>query len=229
MRSIHMGGGMLTFNPEAICKIFRVGDVIQFYPQIKIEYYTSALQEESCIQHIVYDIYKLRFRPIDRFFNNQKRNCYHYLIEIFPGFNLFCFNWKKPYKSYLNVGQWYDGYVYLNNCGNASKENEYIPSLVMDNILRTGKLTGIYENLLWRDFRNDEAPYKAKRFRYAKDVYCYEDVLDGYGYSQNLEEFSANISRYKEKSIIYNSTEELPEGSKIIFCVDILNSQTAHK
>ena len=222
MGSIHMASAMLTFNPEKTLKIFRVGDVLQFYPQIGIDYYSSCLMEEPCLQHVIYDIYKFRFRPIARYFNDIHKSCYHYLIEIFPDFKLFCFNWTKPYKSYLKIGQWYEGHGQLRNCGNASECNENISPLIMNSIRRTGKLTGIYENLLWHDF-NKDMYHKAKTFRYGEDCCCYEDVLDGFGYSKNLEEFIANTSACKERYIAYNSTEELPEYSNIIFCVDILN------
>ena len=221
-----MASGMLTFNPEKALKIFRVGDVVQFYPQIGIDYYDSSLREEPYLEHVIYDIYKFRFRPIAIYFNNEYRsiykNCYHYLIEIFPDFKLFCFNWTKPYKSYLKVGQWYEGHGQLRNCGNASEYNDNIPPSIMDSILKTGKLTSIYENLLWRDF-NKNMYHKIKSFKYSEDGCCYEDVLDGFGYSNNLDEFIANTSACKERDIDYNSTEELPEYSNIIFCFDILD------
>ena len=226
MRSIHMASAMLTFNPGTTERIFRVGDVIQFYPQIDIDYCTSSIQEEPCLQHVIYDIYKFRFSPIAKYSNNEHRsiykNCYHYLIEIFPDFRLFCFNWTKPYKSYLKIGKWYEGHGQLRNCGNASECNEKISPLIMNNIFRTGKLTSIYENLLWRDYGNDMEP-RVNLFRYSKNGYSYGDVLNGFGYSKNLDEFITNISACKERYIAYNSTEELPECSNIIFCVDILN------
>jgi hypothetical protein len=228
MQSIHMASGMLTFNPEKAVKIFRVGDVIQFYPTITIDYYTASIREEAYLQHVIYDIYKFRFRPIAKYPHDIHKNCYHYLIEIFPDFKLFCFNWTNPYKSYLKVGQWYEGHGQLSNCGNASECNENISPLIMDSILTTGKVTGIYENFLWRDFRKNMAN-KIKRFRYGENAYCYEDVLDGYGYNQDLEKFNANTSGYRENNIFYNSTEEISESWEIIFCIDILNSQKIRK
>ncbi len=224
MRSIHMASAMLTFNPEKALKIFRVGDVLQFYPQIGIDYYSSCLREEPYLQHVIFDIYKFRFRPIARYFNDLHKNCYHYLIEIFPDFKLFCFNWTKPYKSYLKIGQWYEGHGQLRNCGNASEYNENISPLIINGILRAGKLTGIYENLLWHDYGNDMEP-GVNLFRHSKNGYSYGDVLNGFGYSKNLEEFIANSSACKERYIDYNSTEELPEYSNIIFCVNILDQQ----
>src|SRR5208283_1751950 len=170
MRSIHMASDMLTFNPEKSIKIFGVGDLIQFYPQIEIDYYSLSPWEEPCLQHVIYDIYKFRFKPIAKYFNDTHRNCYHYLIEIFPDFGaeyspdfkLFCFNWTKPYESYLKVGQWYEGHGQLRNCGNAAECNEYISPLVMNSTSRIGKLTGIYENLLWRDFWKDNMAHNIK-------------------------------------------------------------------
>lgn len=219
---MHMASSMLTFNPSATPKIFRMGDVIQFYPQIKIDYYASSVLEEPCLRHVIYDIYEFRFRPIARYSHSLHKNCYHYIIEIFSDFKLFCFNWIKPYNSYLKLGQWYKGHGQLRNCGNAAEENENISPLIMNSIYRTGKLTGMYENLLLRDYSNNMEPM-AKPLKYSKSSYCYEDVLKGYGYSQNLDEFNKNISQYKERSVIFNSTNEVPNDATVIFFVDILN------
>jgi len=221
MRSIQMASGMLTFNPDKIHKTFSVGDFVQFYPQIIIDYYNLSIQEGPYLQHIIYDIYKFSFLPIAKYFNNEYKsiykNCYHYLIEIFPDFKLFCFNWTKPYQSYLKVGQWYEGYGQLSNCGNAAEYNEYISSLMMDRILKTGKLTGIYENLFGRDFK------KIKPFRY-ENICCYEDIHDSLGYFKNLDAFNINVSKYKDQSIRYNCIDVLlPAYSNVIFCVDILD------
>lgn len=221
MKSIHMSEGMLTFNPTKEEKIFRVGDVIQFYPQITIDYYASSNQEEPYMQHVVYDIYKFRFRPIAKYSHDLHKSCYHYLIEIFPDFQLFCFNWTKPYKSYLKLGQWYEGHGQIRNCGNAAEYNEYISPLIMKSIIKAGKISCIYENLLYRDF-NKDIRHKMKSFRYSDDVACYEDVLDGFGYAQNLDEFNKNVSKYKEKSVIFKSSDEISAGTSIIFCVNVL-------
>ncbi len=221
MKSIHMAGGMLTFNPTKEEKTFRVGDVVQFYPQIRIDYSSSSIHEEPYLQHVIYDIYKFRFMPIAKYSHDLHKNCYHYLIEIFPDFKLFCFNWTKPYKSYLKLGQWYEGHGQLSNCGNAAEYNEYISPLIMKSILKAGKIAGIYENLLYRDF-NKDIRHKMKSFRYSDDVACYEDVLDGFGYAQNLDEFNKNVSKYKEKSVIFKSSDEISAGTSIIFCVNVL-------
>lgn len=221
-----MASDMLTFNPGSSRKIFRAGDIIKFYPQIQINDYNSSSSEEPYLQHVIYDIYRFRFKPIARYFNNEHeskyKNCYHYLIEIFPDLKLFCFNWANPYQSYLKIGQWYEGHGQLRNCGNAAEYNECISPLIMKGIFRTGKLTGIYENLLWRDFRKDTS-HKIKHFRYSEDVYGYEDVLDAFGYDKNLEKFNVNISRYKEDATVFNSTDEIPAGAAVTFCVDILD------
>jgi len=221
-----MASDMLTFNPGSSRKIFRVGDMIKFYPQIQINYYNSISSKEPYLQHVIYDIYKFRFKPIARYFNNEYesiyKNCYHYLIEILPDLKLFCFNWTNPYQSYLKIGQWYEGHGQLRNCGNAAEYNECISPLIMKSIFRTGKLTGIYENLLWRDFRKDMA-HKIKHFRYGEDVFCYEDILDAFGYDKNLETFNVNMARYKEKAAVFNSTDEIPDDATVIFCVNIMN------
>ncbi len=221
MKSIHMAGGMLTFNPTKEEKTFRVGDVVQFYPQITIDYYASSVQEEPYFQHVIYDIYKFRFRPIAKYQNDLHKDCYHYLIEIFPDFKLFCFNWTKQYKSYLKLGQWYEGHGQLSNCGNAAEYNEYIPPSIMKSIFKTGKITGIYENLLYQDFNRDMR-HKIKSFRYSEDVACYEDVLDAFGYAQNLDEFNKNVSKYKEKAVMFKSGDKIPACASDIFCVDVL-------
>lgn len=223
-RRIFMTSGMLTFNPRKKKPVFNVGDTIKFYPEILINYYHSSREKGPCLQHIAFDIYKFRFKPIDRFPHDIHKNCYHYLIEISPDLKLFCLNWTKPYKSYLKVDQWYEGHGQLSNCGNAAEYNENISPIIMNDIYRTGKLTGIYENLLWHDYRNDKQPKKKPlKYKYSEDVYCYEDVLDGYGYSKNIDEFNKNIEKYKEKSIIYNSTDDMPTSANIIFCVDVLD------
>ena len=221
MKSIHMAEGMLTFNPAKEEKIFRVGDVIQFYPQITIDYYDLSIIKEPYMQHVIYEIYRFRFKPIAKYQNDLHKDCYHYLIEIFPDFKLFCFNWTKPYESYLKLGQWYEGHGQIRNCGNAAECNVYIPSLIMKRIFKTGIITGIYETLLWRYF-NSDMRHKIKSFRYSEDVASYEDVLDAFGYDQNLDEFNKNVSKYKEKSVMFNSSDEIPAGASIIFCVDIV-------
>lgn len=218
-----MADGMLTFNPGEKRKIFRVGDVIKFCPEIIIDHYHASRGKEPHLQHIAFDIYKFHFMPIDRFQIHNDKNCYHYVIEVFPDFKLFCFNWTRPYKSYLKVDKWYEGYGSLSNCGNASEYNPKIPALKMDSIYRTGKLTGIYENLLWRDYRKNKQPKKKPlKFKYSKDVYCYEDVLDGYGYSENFDEFCKNIDKYKEKTVVYNSIDKISASTNSVFCIDLL-------
>ena len=233
MRSIHMSSAMLTFDPTITydpCKtykIFRVGDFVQFYPSIEIDYYDLSNQEEPYLQHVIYNIYKFRFRPIARYFNNEYesiyKNCYHYLIEIFPDFKLFCFNWTKPYQSYLKLGQWYEGHGQLRNCGNAAQCNKYISSLMMDRIFRTGKLTGIYKDLSTQYYIDQKIK------TYNDEFLCYVNVLDAFGNSKNLDESNTNVSKYKDQSIKFNyiCLSPLPwiwrVNPQVIFCVDILD------
>lgn len=222
MRSIHMAGGTLTFNPGETRKTFRVGEMIQFYPQIVIDQHKTAETIEPYLKHVIYDIYEFSFKPIEKYFNNLHQDCYHYLIEIFSDLRLFCFNWTKPYKSYLKIGRWYEGYGQLRNCGNASEENLFIPSSVMSDIYTKGKLAGIYENLLIKDFSRNSA-HTIKQFKYSKDVWCYEDALDWFGYFRDMEEFKSKTSLYREKFVQHDSTETAAAGSNIIFCVDLLD------
>ena len=145
-------------------------------------------------------------------------DCYHYLIEIFPNLRLFCFNWTEPYKSYLQVGQRYEGYGQLGNCGDAS-ENLFIPSSVMSSIYRSGIVAGMTENILMKNYSRDIAPTR-KQFRYGNDVWCYEDALEWHGYFRDMEEFRTRTFVYHEKSIQCNGTDKLAQTSSIVFCVD---------
>ena len=220
MRTIHMAEGMLTFNPFKVHKIFRVGDNIQFYPQIVIDQYKTVKTVEPYLRHVIYDIYEFSFMPVDKYYNNAQDDGYHYLIEIFPELRLFCFNWTKPYKSYLQVGQWYEGYGQLSNCGDASEENLFIPSSVMSSICRSGLVAGMTENLLMKDYSKDIAPTR-KHFKYGNDVWCYEDALEWYGYFRDIEEFKTRTSAYRKRLIQYGATDKLPQASSIVFCVGI--------
>lgn len=220
--NLFMAGGMLTFNSGKEKRIFRVGETIQFYPQIIIDKYKADAPIKPYLKHVIYDIYEFSFVPIDRFFDDSHDDCYHYLIEIFPDFRLFCFNWTKPYKSYLKVGQRYEGYGQLRNCGDASEDNLFILPSVMSGIYRTGHLAGITENLLMKDYSRDIA-HKVKRFRYGKDVYCYEDALDWFGYDRDMEEFKTKTTAYRERLVQHETTEAISSTSNIIFCVDILD------
>lgn len=71
MRTIHMASGMLTFNPGKVHKIFRVGDNIQFYPQIVIDQCKAVETFEPYLRHVIYDIYEFSFMPVDKYYNNE--------------------------------------------------------------------------------------------------------------------------------------------------------------
>lgn len=219
-KKLFMASAMLAFNPGKPQRKYRVGDTIQFYPQIVIDKYKAAATAEPYLKHVIYDIYEFSFVPIDKFFNNTHDDCYHYLIEIFPDFKLFCFNWTKLYKDYLAVGQRYEGYGQLRNCGDAAADNHFIPPSVMSGIYRTGKLAGITENLLWSDFGKDKTKMR-KPARYGEDIYCYEDVLDGFGYDRNMEEFKTKTSVYKKMSVQHENNETPDVTSNLIFCIDL--------
>jgi len=62
-----------------------------------------------------------------------------------------------------------------------------------------------------------------KQFNGSKNGYCYDDVLNWYGYSKILDEFYVNVSKHKEQAVLINSTDEISNSSDIIFCVDILD------
>ncbi len=220
MRSIYRAGGMLASNPGKDHKMFYVGEKIQFYPQIVIDQYKAVETVEPYLRHVIYDVFEFSFTPVNKYFNNVNDDSYHYLIEIFPNLILFCFNWTKPCKSYLQVGQRYEGYGQLSNCGDASEENRFIPSSAMRSIYRSGIVRGITENLLMKDYSRDIAPTR-KQFRYGNGVSCYEDALEWYGYFRDVEEFRTRTLIYREKSIQYNGTDELSQTSSIVFCVDM--------
>lgn len=221
MRSIHMNSDWLTSALQKTPTIYQVGDVVQFYPQIQIDYYASSHREEPYLEHVIYDIYKFRFRPIAKYFNTMHKNCYHYIIQIFPDFKLFRFNWTKPYKSYLKIGKWYEGHGQLRNCGNVSEYNDNIPPSAMDGIRKTGKLTRIYENLLLPYYGNDMVP-RVNHLRRSKKNYQYKDVLYWFGYGKNLDNFIKNTYEFKTIDSDCNSTE-YRTVAPFIFCVDILN------
>ncbi len=224
---LFMAGGMLTFNPAREDKYFRAGDIIKFYPQITIDYYTPSEKSKPYLQHVIYDIYQFRFKPIAKYGNDIHKYCYHYLIEIFSDFKLFCFNWTRRYESFLKLGQWYEGHGQLRNCGNASAYNRNIPPIIMEGIIKTGKISGMCDNLLWRDYgKNREL--ENNHVQAKQEVYGYDDVLAWHGYSEDLDNFKMNVSKYKDQLIFFNSTEKMSKSANIMFCVELLDKCNAH-
>jgi hypothetical protein len=73
--------------------VLTVGDTISFYPEIKIDPFDAIEDAVPSFRHLLCDIYEFAFRPIEAFPNNLHKDCYHYLIELWPGFEVFHFNW----------------------------------------------------------------------------------------------------------------------------------------
>jgi hypothetical protein len=167
-----------------------VGDTISFYPEIKIDQFDAIEDAVPSFRHLLGDIYEITFRPIDAFPNNLHKDCYHYLIELWPGFEVFHFNWIEKGDNYLRVNRWYKGYGRLGNCGDPSEENPHVPPERMKAILQRARVERIIENPLSQDYFENHCPWDEDK------CYGYEDALARLGYWDNFQTFKKEISAH---------------------------------
>jgi len=211
----HLGGlpfneGMLGFEIHMKGGEYRIGDDLLFYPSIYIYKYSASDTNERFLKHILYDLYEFTFMAIDKYGHEcadaeeyeRKKDIYHYLIEIMPGFNVFHFNWLKKADEYLKIGTLYRGFGLLSNCGDPSIENPKVDPEAIRRIRCQGVLDKLQINGLWRDC--DE--YISPREKEALIAWSYEDVLRNIGYPEDMSKFRAIIPRYQVDDSSLEST-----------------------
>jgi hypothetical protein len=94
----------------------------------------------------------------------------------------------------------------------------------MKDLVKMGKLIGISEDLIQKDF---SAKYvrNVRRFRYGKKSYCDEDALEWFGYYGNLDEFKINVSSYMGHTMGCESTDSqklISHDHNFIFSMEIV-------
>lgn len=200
---LFMDAGAVGFNSFRQNHGLRKGDTISFYPEVKIDQFVPAKRTTPFLKHLCCDIYEFTFRPVEAFANNLHKDCYHYLIEIWPGFQLFHFNWTEKGDNYLRLGIWYKGYGRLSNCGNPSAENPNIPLKKTRGILVRGRVERIIVNPLIKDYLENHCPWDEYR------CYGYEDALASLKYWANFREFKKKTFSYQTQfteSTSFNSS-----------------------
>jgi hypothetical protein len=193
--------GLLGFKISKKGGEYRIGDHLLFYPCINIDKYWVSDTDERFLKHIFYDLYEFTFMAIDKYGHecadpeehDRKKDVYHYLIEIMPGFNVLHFNWLKKADKYLKVGTLYRGFGRLNNCGDPSIENSKIDPEAVRRIRCQGVLDKLRINGLCRDC--DE--YLSPKMKKTLIAWGYDDVLRSVGYPEDMSKFRAIISKYQ--------------------------------
>jgi len=130
---------------------------------------------------------------------------------------------KVGAREYMQVDQCYKGYGRL-NISDQQETEDYKPPFFMKDLVKMGKLIGISEDLIQKDF---SAKYvrNVRRFRYGKNSYCDEDALEWFGYYGNLDEFKINVSSYMGHSMEYESTDSqklIGRDHNFIFSLEII-------
>lgn len=214
-KQLFMDEGMIGFNNTLSRSESKVGDCISFCPCVKIDYYAESARTSPILRHIVYNIYEISFRPIQKFSNNLNKNCYHYLIEIIPGFILFHFNWSRKYEHYLKVGKRYQGYGRLTNCGDPSECNPFVDGTAIKSISRRAQLERILLNHIHRD-------YVEKLFACKEDeTYTYECALAQLGYPHDYIKFQESLTTYGYQPKELESTALRGPCDALIYCVTL--------
>jgi hypothetical protein len=176
-----------------------LGGCISFYPCVYIDHYEEIPPpRQPTLDYLISDIYEFCFRPVQAYQNNQHKNCHHYLIEIMPGFTLFHFNWFRQYEQYLTVGQWYQGFGYIANCGDPSEHNSYIDAMAIKNIRLRGEIEQIWVDPVdW-------------------------DVRKQLGQAQDVKQLKQGLRRVLHKSQEIKSTELAESYDSLIYCVRLI-------
>jgi len=200
----------------------RIGDNISFYPILQIDHFKKSAQDAPYLKQVVYNIYEFCFKvaAVHRTKDTEEMLRMDYILELPPYLKVCCHDWKK--ENNFIVDQWYVGYGRLAIGDHRASTCAKPPSHVQ-NIAIAGKLIGIADDLLQRDFSTKYA-HQVKRFRYGKDVYGAEDALEWFGYYRNLKIFKKKVNSYIANPVEYESTDA-PEAQgyspKLIFCIEI--------
>ncbi|MEA3429285.1 MAG: hypothetical protein U9Q84_08805 [Thermodesulfobacteriota bacterium] len=209
-----MSEAMLGFIRSKSNKELKVDDIISFYLSIYFDRYTETDRHAPLLKHIIYDLYEIRFRPIQRYYNDQHKNCYHYLIEIFPDLLLFHFNWTKQYERYLQVGQWYEGVGNLSNCGDPSEENSFVKATDINKIKHTCRLEQILANQIFQKCFEEWN-------RQTSEGPDYPGFLNRLGYPDKINEFRQNTDKQQRATKEIESTAIKENCRDLVLCFNL--------
>ena len=209
-----MSESMLGFIRSKNNEELKVGDLISFNLSIYFDRYTETDHHAPLLKHIIYNLYEIRFRPIQRYYNDQHKNCYHYLIEIFPNLLLFHFNWTKQYEQYLQVGKWYEGFGNLSNCGDPSEENPFVKATNINNVKHTCRLEQILVNQIYQKCFEEWN-------RQTSEGPDYQGLLSRLGYPDKINEFRQNIDKQSVATRGIESTAIKEKYQYLVLCFNL--------
>ena len=222
---IFIAEGSVGFEYTRQRNTYRVGDTLSFCPCILIDRYVKSDHNIAYINHVIYNIYEVNFKPISMVNIDHPDGAaqQHYALEISPRLRLLHTIRKINKRRCLEIDVWYRGYGRLSIYDHRDSVDRKQLSYMNDMIIQ-GKLVGITDDLLQRDF-STKYSNQVKQFRYGKDVYCDEDALEWFGYYRSLEEFKTNVSSYLKNTVELESTDS-PEtvgySPNLIFCIEII-------
>lgn len=204
IETLSMNDGALGFKLLMKGGEYRIGDRLLFYPCIDIYKYSVSDTNERFLKHILYDLYEFTFIVIDKYElddddHDRKKDCYHYLIETIPGFNVSHFQWLKKTDDYLKINTLYHGFGRLDNYGDSAPDNA---TEVMKQICCEGILEKLQINGIWRDSYEHIAPVIGT----IRDAFGYQDVLKSIGYPGDMLKFQKYVSRYQDEKSSLQST-----------------------
>ena len=220
---IFIAEGAAGFEYTRHRNTYRVGDTLSFYPVLQLDHFKKSSLNEPYLKHVIYNIYEFCFK-VDTLHHIEDadgtiRN--DYIMELLPYLKVCLHDWKKQSK--FIVDQWYEGYGRL-TIGDHRKSIYSTPPSFVQDILIKGKLIGISDDLIQRDFAMKYS-HEVENYRYGKDVYCDEDALEWFGYYKDLKKFKTNISSYTMNPVEYESTDTtVPVGYSpiLIFGIEII-------
>ena len=223
---IFIAQGAAGFEYTRQRNTYRIGDSISFYPILQIDHFKKSSQNAPYLKHVVYNIYEFCFKvdAVQRLEETHGMMRNDYLMELLPNFKVCCRDWNK--ENQFIVDKFYEGYGRL-TIGDHRSSMHYKQPPHQQNILMKGKLVGISDDLMQRDFSTKYA-HQVKRFRYGKDVYGDEDALEWFGYYRDLKKFKKNVISYTTNPVEYESTDSFAlygYSPKLIFCIEIIAPQ----
>jgi len=216
-----MDEGIHGFDRRVREKAVRnVGDRISFIPSVNNLEYRRSFNTSPYLQHVAFDIYQLCFKATGLHFINcgaGDDDFYIYVIETYPKLK-FCHT-VYPHefkKRSFELHQWYEGYGTISNRG--FPESNMDEGLI-DSLTLTSRIDDIYENHLWLDFGKHAD--RVKEYRYG-NAYCYEDVLQWYGYYDDLSNFKANSSKLWKLARRFDTIKPESDTCSMIYNVTVL-------
>jgi hypothetical protein len=222
--------GVLGFRLSKKGGEHRIGDHLLFYPCIDIYKYSVSDTNERFLKHILYDLYEFTFMAIDKYEHedddedeeyDRKKDVYHYLIEILPGFNVFHFNWLKKTDEYLKINTLYHGFGRLSNYGDPVFDNPDTVPEVMKRIRCEGTLEKIQINEIWRDCHKYFPPTE-EDMNVDDDevgVIFYEDILEKIGYPGDMLKFRGYVSKYQDDQSSLESTGQNKDSGTLVYTI----------